>query len=305
MALNRIFWMTEIQNELFADNTFYSFATDHSEYVLGKTVSIPNVNTQVSVLTNDTGTFPGTVQTRTDAELTYNMDEFKTLPFTVKNLEEAEFSYDKKMSIMTQMLGALKDAVANKCIYNWAYQLPSTSKIASTGSARVAYKSFQTSTRKALTYADFVSAMQVLDAQNIPQEGRKILVSGGILADIRKFLTSYYSDPITTSVISKGSIGTLLGADVYVRGSYNTYFDPSGTTLEVTTTTGATYSDFALIWHPSCVSKAFGSLSNSGIQVFESEAPEYWGQLFSALVRAGASKMRTNKEGVALIYEAA
>lgn len=306
MALNKEFWLTEIQNEIFADNMFYSFAVDHSQYVTNKTVHVPNVNTQITVLTDDTSTFPALAQTRTDTELTYNMSEFKTLPFTVKNVDEAEFSYDKKRSILDQMNGALIDAVSNKTIYNWSYNLPAASKIKTSGAGRAGYLSFQTGSRSGVTFNDFVNAMQVLDSQNVPVSGRKILISSGLLADVRKYLvaSAIYAEPIVTKIVNDGSIGTIVGADVYIRSGNQVYFNPSGSTLEVTTSTGATFSDFILIWHPQFVSKAYGTKANAGIQLFEATSPLHWGDIWSALVRSGSSRLRSDNKGVAIIYEA-
>lgn len=305
MALNQEMWAKTAQELLWNNNEFYQFAMDATEYIVSgtKTVHIPNI-AGVPTVTKDRSSFPASYVQETDTEITFDMGTYDIAPRFLNITGDQELSYDKRSMIMNKSIEAIKAAVAKDTIYNWSYNLPSASKVASTGSSRTASLSFATGNRKAYTYADIVKLIQVLDTQNVPQTGRKMLVSAAGLADIRGFLVSYYSDPIVTSAISKGAIGTLLGCDVYVRASFENYFNATGSTLEVSQSTGTTMSDYILVWHPDMVAKAFGTVDGGGVKVVINENdPGYFGASWSLWARGGSSRLRYDKYGVALLYE--
>jgi hypothetical protein len=303
MALNTEIWIKSIQETLFPDNAFYKASVNHTEYVNNKTVHVPNSGDLGNVLVDNTS-YPQTALQRTDTEVTYSMNEFKMPPYFVSTLDQAELSYEKMSSITRQMASKIEDAVANKVVYNWTLGLPAASKVVTTGSARAANLSFQTGTRKALTFADVLNIQKKLNQQNVPNGGRKLLVSAGFYADLVQISQFQNVDSLMAGILTNGALGRIAGFDVYVRGEYNVYYDASGTTSEVTTSTGATFNDIAIAWHPDFVGTAMGTPSNGGIKFFlENGSATYYSDLVSAYTRHGSKRLRTDDKGVILVYE--
>ena len=91
MALTKEIWIDSIVGNLFPDNSFASRSADHSAFVNNKTVHVPNAGAKPGVIKGRTS-FPASVKSRTDNDLTYEIGEFTTDPFRVPNAETVELS---------------------------------------------------------------------------------------------------------------------------------------------------------------------------------------------------------------------
>jgi len=307
MALNKEVWLTDIQEALYPENAFYTNSIDDSLYVTNKTVHLPISGTIPSV-TVDRSSFPASATQRTDTELTYTMKELSTDPMFITTDEQTEISYEKRASILRDMINNLNDRVALELAYAWGNDLWAN-QVETSGSARSAYLSYQTGTRLALDYADILKASYIMNAQNVPIEGRKMLISAGMFNDLLNISEFQYSESLMTGIITSGAVGRVLGFDVFVRSQvlqYDNAYTTGGTAAAKADigSSGTTYKDAAICWHPQFVRRAMGTMDNGGVKVFVQEQnPLYYGDLLSALIRVGGSTTRTSEIGIVTIIE--
>ncbi len=306
MALQREVWATDIQENLYANNAFMVKATDHSAWVNYKTVHVPQAGANMAVVKNRS-VLPAQITERTDTELTYNLNEYTADPILIRNIDELQLSYSKRMSVLSQYNDVLGDTIANNTLYAWA---PSGASrlIRTTGTATAGVLApGATGNRNALTLADIAAAKAKLDAENVPADGRVMIIPADIyntnLLAIPNIIQYFQNG---TAVLPNGNVPKLFGFEIIVRSSVLVY-DNSATPVIKTIgdngvpTTTATSDNLAILfYHPKFVAKAMG-----GIEVFyDEDKPEFFGSLFSALVMHGATKMRTSQIGVGAIVQA-
>ena len=94
----------------------------------------------------------------------------------------------------------------------------------------------------------------------------------------------------------RGIVGKLYGFDFYMR---STVFRVVAAGTSMASSTAATDSAAGLAWQEDCVSRALGNH-----ELFENEKDAlFYGDVMSALVRAGGKYIRNDKKGVAVIYQ--
>ena len=298
MALNQEVWKSSIVEGLFADNSFLSKAVNSSEFVNFKTVHIPNAGSASSV-TKDRSTFPATIGTRTDVDLTFSLSEFTTDPVRVPHAETVELSYNKRESIMKQDKSALANAVAEDVLYNW---MPlSANCISTTGDAVAAHTPSATGNRKAFTKDDLKTAMSTFNAANVPQEGRYALIDAQMYDQLIDSMTDKDALAFHAQAdVANGVVGKIYSFNVMMRSRVSVY--ATGGTIKKWSTTGATTDNAAaLCWHEASLTAALGDT-----EMFEQEKdPTYYSDIFSFLVRAGGNKLRNDNVGILAIRQAA
>lgn len=300
MGLTKEIWIQSITEGLFAANTFAARSLDHSEFTSGKTVHVPNAGNSPSVV-KGRSQFPGTVTTRSDNDLYYSIGEYSTDPVRIPDSEKVELSYNKRESVIRNLRSSLEDSVNQDLIYSW---IPSTlasgALIATTGSAETAHIATATGSRKQLTRADILSVKVLFDKQNVPQDGRCILLDAIMYNQLLASLTESQANAFLAAAdAAKGVVGNLYGFDFYLR-SQVAKVAADGTLKTWADTALATDSAAGIAWQEGCVSHAMGQT-----ELFEDDNnPLYYGDILSALVRAGGCYSRYDKKGVALIYQA-
>lgn len=305
MALEKEIWIADIQEQLFANNTFLkTIGLDHSQYIENKTVHIPQAGTAPSIKKNRS-VLPASISQRTDTEVTYSMSEFTTDPMLITNLEELQISYNKRMSVLKSHIDKLSNVIANNTLYAWA----GGQQVRTSGSAvATALAPSATGTRKMITLDDLRQAAAKLDKQDIdPNDSRYLILPSDmyyqLIADsnVSKYLE------FGSATAATGKVPQLMGFNIIVRSSV-VVFDNTGTPViktvddsGVPSSPAATDNMAALAISSSYVSKALGST-----KVFADEdKPEYYGSVFSALQMHGAAKMRTSGEGIVSIIQSA
>lgn len=303
MALQTEIWATDIQENLYPMNPFMQRAADHSAWVSHLTVHLPQAGNVPTVYKNNTS-LPLSITDRTDADLTYSLNNYKAEPILIANLEELQISYDKRASVMYNYYQQIGKVVANQTLYAWA---PSgASRITrTTGSAvATALAPSATGNRNAITLADIAALKAILDRDNVPAEGRILVMPSDIynnqllaISNIQAFYA--YNRP----TLQDGKAPTIFGFEVVVRPSVVVY-DSSAVLKSIgdngDPSTPATGDNLGVIaYHPAFVAKALGSIN---VYANENRA-EYYGSIFSAEVQHGASPLRTNYVGVAALIQ--
>lgn len=307
MALDREQWLADIQENLFKNNAIINRAVNHDGFVNYKTVHVPQSGANPTI-TKNLGSFPATISQRADTELTYSMDTYYVEPIHIERGQETAFiSYDKRMSILSQNINTLEDALTNQALYKWAPAGAGTF-VKTTGSAvSTALAPSATSTRLAITLTDILKAKSILDDANVPQEGRILVMPSSIYNGQLLAISDVYSQQVYgQSALPSGVVNRIHGFDIMIRSTVVVYDNTGTPVLKAVNDIGtpsspATTDNLAcLAYHPSFVAKAKG---NADVFINEND-PAYYGSIVSALQLFGASKMRTSQIGIVAIVQA-
>ena len=288
-------------------NPFLAFAIIESAFVLGgAVVHIPNAGTSPTVVKNRS-TFPATAVQRTDSFVTYALNVFTTTPTFVTWHEENEISYDKTDSVLNDHVQTLMEAVGDDILYQWvtgiksdgtADVIPAANIIKTTGSAVLATETGQTGNRKAFTYAELAKAQAMMNKMNVPKADRYALLESYQYQQLIDSLSSNQMAAFQqTADIANGIVGRLAGFNILERSSVlafnsNTPIAP-GTALSSTSNLGA------LCWQKDSVALALGDIK----PFQDDDNPQYYGDIFSAAVKAGGRCRRQDWAGVIVIVQ--
>jgi hypothetical protein len=311
MSLLTEVWSSQISENLYQNNDFLKYSTDHSMWVSHKTVHVPQAGSG-STVEKDRSVFPASIGSRTDTELTYSLAQYTTDPILIQNIEELQISYNKRQSILFNMMSSLNNTIAIQTMYTWA-GTGATRIVRTSGSISTLNLPHSTATgsRKMITIADITAVKQILDADNVPQSGRILLVPAYMynidLLNISGIVQAYaFGSP----VMPNGVVARLMGFDIMIRPDV-VCFDNTATPVIKTingdgtlTTAATTDQGAAIAYHPQFVAKALGSITpyyDAGSN--GSGKPEYYGSIFSAEVMHGACKLYTSQKGVVSLVQ--
>ncbi len=306
MALNKEIWLNTIQENFFPQNSFAAKSVDDSAFVNYKTVHIPNAGSPSGVERNRS-TKPASVSSRTDNDLSYNIDELTTNPIYIPNADQVELSYDKRMSVIATDREQLQKAAADLLLEKWVKYAQG---ITTTGENVEARAALATGNRRAINKADVLAAATLFNKNDVPQEGRYLLLSAAMYSDLLNDLTDKELSAFLASAdAQRGTLGMLYGFNIMMRSQTVAVLDRdaspvSGHTLqpaEPTAQQKAALNDVALAWQEKCVSRAMGE-----VKMFDdTDSPTYYGDIYSFLMRTGGSHRRYDKKGIAAIIEGA
>jgi hypothetical protein len=297
MAIQKEIWMNSIVEGLFADNLFISKAYNADQFVnQGRTVHIPNAGSPSGVKKNRTS-LPASIGVRTDTDLAFDMDEYTTDPIRIPHADTVELSYNKRESILRQDRLKLIETVADAFTVYWAPAAANTVK--TTGEAADAHLDAATGKRKALTTADVNAVMVRFNAQDVPQEGRYMLIDAMMYNQLLSSMTRYEQVAFHQHAdLKNGIIGKLLTFNIMMRSKALRYAT-AGTVKEWTAAGVATDNAAALAWWDESVCRALGE-----VVAFENLSdPTYYSDIYSFLVRCGGRPMRKNVEGLTAIVQ--
>jgi hypothetical protein len=290
-------WERDIVGNLFKNNDFLLQAYNADQYVLqGKVVHIPQAGGLQNVVKNRNA-LPATVTQRTDVDITYPLDEYTSDPFLISNAETVELSYDKRMSLMTETISALRQTVADTILINWApsngFQLLRTSGGAAAKTA-AAYTPGATGVRKTLSVLDVIAAQAALDGQNIPDDDRYALLDAQMYSQLLAELSqTQYRDFASGQDLARGIIGEMYGFKFYKRSSVLVY-DGTPVPKPYGAAGAATDNAASLFWQKNSLERALGE-----VKMFERmNDPQYYGDVYSVLLRMGGRIRRNDGNGI-------
>lgn len=306
MALPQELWTRTLADTLFMNNAFMKSLTDHSEYVHYNKVTIPQAGALPNVERDRAGlTTPATAYQRADTTLEYFIVQYTTDPILLTDLEVQYLSYEKRQSAIRQHVGKLETVIGNFTAQ--AIAPTGSSKIVRTTgySATTALSSGATGSRSAITLSNIAAAKNVLDNDNIPEEGRYLLMPYSmynmqVLAIPEVIRANEYGK----ANLPKGVVDEIYGFYIVTRPQVVSY-NSGATALKGLSSNGsmsatsATDQLAAIAYHPDFVSNARGA-----IKVYaHTDAPLSFGSLFSMGVFHGASKVYSTEIGTAAIVQ--
>lgn len=302
MALNISIWQGTLVENFYPDNSFATKSVDDSAYVKARKVIIPGAGKPSNVKRNRT-VKPATVNTRTDNALEYEIDELTTDPIYIPDIDTVELSYNKRSSIISNDRTQLQNEAHMNLLERWGAGVPTTNVLLTTGTAECAAHTSETATgkRKCITSKDLLAIMTRMDADNVPQEGRYILLDAYMYTDLLADLTESDKWMLQNSAnAQKGIVGNLWGLNVMKRSKVlRVKSDKTLLSWDEEAVAGELAA--ALAWQEQSVSRALGE-----VKMFNSENnPMYYGDIYSFLLRTGGSVRRYDKKGIYLLAEAA
>lgn len=298
MALNKEIWLSTLVENFYPANSFTAKSIDDSPFVNNHTVHIPNAGKPSNVAINRTEK-PAAIKEREDKDLTYSIDELTTDPIHISNIDTVELSYDKRSSILSNDRQQLQKTAAQNLLYRWAEKVKT--HILTSGGTREAHTSdTSTGNRKKLTKAAVMQAMIKFNVDDVPNEGRYILVDSIMYADLLDDLTDKELSAFLASADAQsGVLGKLYGFEIMQRSQVLRVKETDKTVLKWEEQGEATELSAGIIWQKDCVSRAIGEIT-----MFEDMGnPTYYGDIFSFLVRTGGAPRRHDGKGIILLVE--
>lgn len=313
--LKQIF-SSDLAKNLFPKNEFYKSSKDDSAFVDDNQVNLPQSGSKPAV-EKDRNSFPASASQRTDNAIQYGISEFSSDPTHLQYSEELVTNYAKRANIVEEHAKELNKAIADEMMFLWArggdsensYTIKPEMVRTSGTDTRDAYMpqvggTGVTGTRKRIVKADLQEVNTILNRQDIPMSDRFGLITADMLEDfflIDEFANSDYN---ARKPYAEGQPETFyfMGINWFVRSSANVFSNAGTPALKAkTANTAATDNNGALIWHRDSVRRAEGS-----VQTFvDASSPLYYGDVLSALVRAGGIGARKDGKGIVNLVEAA
>lgn len=317
MALQQEIWAKDIQELLYPTNSILNQAIDASQFLHFKTVHLPQATGNGSVQKNRAlgGSLANTYQ-RVDTEKTYTIDSYSVDPIIISDLETYQVSYDKRKSILYNAMKNLETVQCDTFLYEIAPATGATFTSGSLSGNSLAYNytgATATGTRRQVTFSDVMKLKARLDKDNVPQEGRVMLVPSDIynndLLQLPNLLNAYQFATVglADSVAASGAVAKVAGMKIFERPATVIY--TSGGTLVSSVqgldgtsqpnTVNATDCWGVLAWHPDFVTFAKGQ-----VEVFYQEVvAQAYGSIISFAVWAGGSEMRSDGKGIAVLIQ--
>lgn len=292
---------SEIQPKLFPGGSWLSRSINDDAFVNNDKVELAHSGTIPSVKKNRS-VLPAPISKRTDAATEYSLIELTSDPTVLQNSEALTVAYNKRASILDQHAKSINTKGRDAILYLWA---TGATAFASTGSTRAAGNTTgnQTSTRKAFTEADIINIQKQFFKDDVQNELGEIngvaLLTPSQYADLIALSAFKDADKYGRSNIPSGVVARAYGFDFYVR-SRVVAMNSSDVLLADEETAGTTNTqDAALFWHPDYVRKALGSIT----PFIEEGKADYYGDLFSMMVRFGGSPVRNDAKGIYVLFE--
>ena len=292
MAVQKEIWQRDIIEGLFADNSFLSRAVNDDMYVNeGKRVHIPNAGAPSGVATNR-DSLPATVYKRTDTDVDYALDELTTNPILIPYADMVELSYNKRNSVIDQDRKQLIFHAGEAMLAKW---LPAAAnRVQTTGMGVPAWTPSATGLRKAIRPADVAALQLRMNADNVPIEGRTLLLDANMYQQLLDGMTQTQAIGFFQAAdIKRGVMGMLYGFEVMMRSTVYR-FASNGTLKDYDADGAATDLAGGLAWQRDSVSRALGEV----VMFSREDDPTYYGSLYSFLVRVGGAIRRHDKKGV-------
>lgn len=302
MALNIQIWQHSLVENFYPDNSFATKSVDDSVFVNARKVHIPNAGSPSGVKKNRT-VKPATVNQRTDHDLEYEMDELTTDPIYIPNIDVVELSYDKRNSIIANDRAQLQEEAHVNLLERWGAGVAKGNILLTSGSnQRDAHTSDNSiGKRKRICKEDLLGIMTKMDADNVPEAGRYLLLDAYMYADLLADLSESDKWMFQNSAnMQQGILGNLYGFNIMKRSKVlRVKSDKSLLSWSEEGEAGELAA--ALAWQEQSVSRALGE-----IKMFDStNNPTYYGDIYSFLLRTGGAVRRYDKKGIYLLAEAA
>ncbi|HAI75763.1 MAG TPA: hypothetical protein DCM08_05900, partial [Microscillaceae bacterium] len=276
---------------------------DFSDTANGKNVNWAQAGARPSVIINRNNASL-TASPRGDFNVSYELDEYQSVPNVLSWTDEYVVNYAKRQSILREHTLQMTLDASLRIMKYWAEK---AAIVRTTGETRKSKSPGATATdRKKFLIDDILAAKETLKRQNIPDDGRLVMLLPATaetdLLTVQEFRSAYLS---SRQVLATGSLMPFLGMNVFTT-STSVLFSNASTPVALnhkaddsaTNRSGAaTDNESILIWHPDMVSR--GISADSLVSII----PVHGGVEMSATALAGGRTYRKDGEGIVAIVE--
>lgn len=296
-----IHFLRAAQEKLFQGYQFLLNSINHSEFVKGITVEIPQSGAVPDITKNRTS-FPVTVEQRTDTKKTYDIDIYDIGTVLLTKQEAGELTYNKAQSIMTEIMNKLNERIGMEGMYNWSLAGGSSKLIATTGDETARGPGTSTDL-KALTLDDLADANAVIDKDNFPRGDNKrhIICPADVyhnfIVENKEVLSNEYMDRAN---LPQGAVTRVMDFNVFVVPNSVVYSTDGATKRAVGATASATDAYGIIAYHQDAVCHALRPVEMTR----EEKRADYGGgSLYYGDLRFAATSLRTGLEGIVTLYQ--
>lgn len=303
MAIQKEIWQSDIVQNLFPNDEFANYAVNGDQYVKGGVVVHIPVAGASTAVTKNLAVFPQVAAQRADTEVTYALDTFYILPMVIKNIDQYELEYDKRMSVTGEMIKKLSSVVHKSLAFRWAPAVANTILTTGALSALDLIDATATGQRRLFTKAEFKQAVKKMDSKDLYGSRFAALTAAHYHQFLESLTDAEKYDVGRVADMKTGIVGQYMGVKIMMRSSVLRYRGADAAVAPVDETDAAFAAAAAdraasLIWDDSCVERARGS-----VDVFDDTGnPLYYGDVYSANLRVGGRIRRA--DGVYAIVEA-
>ncbi len=301
MSLLKEIWLQTIAENLYADNAHINYSVNHDAFVNNNKIHVPQAGAKPTITVNPTS-FPLTATQRTDSDLYYTCDNYIIEPTFITDAEGFQISYDNRMSVMGNVVKSLNTTIGSRTFYKWAN---GSTVYATTGSSSgTALASGATGGRLSICLADVMKIANAFDKAYVPKEGRYLYLPTDMYYQLivdSNILPAY---ALGQAVIPSGMLPPIAGFTVVQRPDVLICDGTSGAvrTYGATSSTSDQLAGFA--WQKDFVGKGLGSITNFVNAGSGNGDALYQGVVISGSTFFGASQMRTDHVGTAVIRQA-
>jgi hypothetical protein len=268
-------------------------------------VNIPQ-QSQSATVVRDNKVYPMSVSSPDDAVLSYNLHVYDTAPQVIKNIDQIQTAYDRRSAILETHTMELRDRLATDLLVDWTLDLPASNIVRTSGVAALGTATGATGNRKIVTRDDIADLARIMDNQKIPRTGRVLVMSPDMYYQLFKDTSLINVQVMGQVSVPDNTLPPIHGFAIMVRGDLPV-FSNAGTPAvkglnDKGLYTSASSDNLACIaWHRSFVSKAQGQIET----FFTVGDAAYKGDIFSAQVIFGGSRLRLDSKGILALVQAA
>lgn len=216
-VFNEIF-ASELEKVLYDSNAFLGQMKNVSSYLNGKTVHIPQYLTRATIDVNGAvNGYDFSSTATTEQDLTFNLDAYRIRPFTVSNFDEMITNYDKFSAVTDMVIKDMVDFTSLTILNKLSSDIPVSNFIPTTGAVGTNNSADGTADFNKLSYVDFISLQKKFNQDNLPQDGRYLLIDAEMYSEILQDDAIRNAMDFGTATLPSGVVGKIAGINIMVK----------------------------------------------------------------------------------------
>lgn len=292
---------SDLQKVLFPDNAFFTGARSDDAAIDAISVDIPQDENGASTAVINPTVFPLPMKTEEDSKKTYGADLIVSLPEVITWNNQLLVSYDKRAAKLEKHKSTIETILADRTMLGWGNTATAAYKRATTGVATRANTAGGSNVKKVALEADFLWAFTKMNQLNIPQEGRRVVLSPEFYEDILAIKKAYgQGSEQNNELMAKGAIDRIFRFDVFMR-SRTTVYSAAGVRKAYGAAAAADDGFSAIFYHPQMVRYIKGQIV---VNMDPAGRPDLAGGMsMNAMVRGGGTTGYNSELGVLTLYQ--
>lgn len=221
MGVHKEVWTGEVLRKFRKDTGFLSSIPDRSALVKNKTIHLVDLGVDPEVLLNNTQYPIDTVQAN-DADVVIALERLDTKNTSIQSEYLRGLSYDVLVEYASTHGEVLQEKAGDRTLWNIApaSNATLTPVIKTTGASNG-----EAQPRKRLTKADILRLKKIFDLNNVPRNGRVLVLCPDHVADVLDFDEKFASQYMN---IREGEILKLYGFQVFEYAGNPIYTEATG-----------------------------------------------------------------------------